>query len=224
MNTFIKIMIILSQEYVKYFTKEFIVYKNINLYNKNMKRTLKGFSIAELLVVVSIIAILVAISIPIFSTQLEKARRAVDIANARNVVAVLKNGMNNSDIEFGNTKTTKGYETCIAIVVSKEGMKCYASGTTKIEGIDYDSGDISYQRVVDYLKKAGIDNYTLSSKSSKNDGWAFYVVILYNDGTFRIGSGEDDDSDQYGKTENFEYYTDYWKDANKSNIEKAMGL
>ena len=224
MNTFIKIMIILSQDYVKYFTKQFIVYRKLSLYNKNMKRTLKAFTIAELLVVVAIIAILVAISIPIFSTQLEKARRAVDMANARNVVAVLKNGMNNGDIEFGNSKTTKGYETCVAIVVSTNGMKCYASGTTKIEGIDFDSGDKSYARVVSYLKKAGIDNYTLSSKSSKDNGWAFYVVILYNDGTSRIGSGVNDDSNQYGDTENFEYYTDYWKTAEKSNIEKAMGL
>ncbi len=36
----------------------------------------KGFTLAELLIVVAIIAVLVAISIPIFSTQLEKARYA----------------------------------------------------------------------------------------------------------------------------------------------------
>ena len=40
-------------------------------------------SLAELLIVVAIIAVLVAISIPIFSSQLEKAREAVDIANVR---------------------------------------------------------------------------------------------------------------------------------------------
>ena len=40
-------------------------------------------SLAELLIVVAIIAVLVAISIPIFSSQLEKAREAVDAANIR---------------------------------------------------------------------------------------------------------------------------------------------
>ena len=49
-----------------------------------MKRN-KGFTLAELLIIVAIIAILVGISIPIFTSQLEKSRRAVDKANARNI-------------------------------------------------------------------------------------------------------------------------------------------
>ena len=43
----------------------------------------KGFTLAELLVVVAIIGVLVAISIPIFTSQLEKAREATDAANLR---------------------------------------------------------------------------------------------------------------------------------------------
>ena len=43
----------------------------------------KGFTLAELLVVVAIIGVLVAISIPIFTSQLEKAREATDMANVR---------------------------------------------------------------------------------------------------------------------------------------------
>ena len=43
----------------------------------------KGFTLAELLVVVAIIGVLVAISIPIFTSQLEKARQATDAANFR---------------------------------------------------------------------------------------------------------------------------------------------
>lgn len=41
----------------------------------------RGFTLTELLVVVAIIAVLVAISMPIFSSQLHKARVAADIAN-----------------------------------------------------------------------------------------------------------------------------------------------
>ena len=47
----------------------------------------KGFTLAELLIVVAIIAVLVAISIPIFSAQLEKAREATDLANIRSAYA-----------------------------------------------------------------------------------------------------------------------------------------
>lgn len=43
----------------------------------------KGFTLAELLIVVAIIGVLVAISIPIFTSQLRKARVAVNQANAR---------------------------------------------------------------------------------------------------------------------------------------------
>ncbi len=49
---------------------------------KSIKKN-KGFTLAELLVVVAIIGVLVAISIPIFTGQLEKARIATDKANVR---------------------------------------------------------------------------------------------------------------------------------------------
>ena len=55
-----------------------------------MKKTLrnkKGFTLAELLIVVAIIAVLVAIAIPIFNSQLEKARDATDAANVRSAYA-----------------------------------------------------------------------------------------------------------------------------------------
>ena len=47
----------------------------------------KGFTLAELLVVVAIIGVLVAVSIPIFTSQLEKARDATDAANVRAAIA-----------------------------------------------------------------------------------------------------------------------------------------
>lgn len=52
-----------------------------------MKKNNKGFTLAELLIVVAIIAVLVAIAIPIFSAQLEKAREATDAANIRSAYA-----------------------------------------------------------------------------------------------------------------------------------------
>lgn len=46
-------------------------------------RSKKGFTMAELLIVVAIVGILVAISIPIFNAQIEKSREAHDIATMR---------------------------------------------------------------------------------------------------------------------------------------------
>lgn len=52
-----------------------------------MKKNNKGFTLAELLIVVAIIAVLVAIAIPVFTTQLEKSKETTDIANLRSAYA-----------------------------------------------------------------------------------------------------------------------------------------
>jgi len=69
---------------------------------KKAKENKKGFTLAELLIVVAIIAVLVAISIPIFNSQLEKSREAVDAANIRAAYAEIT-----ADALTGKTDTTK---------------------------------------------------------------------------------------------------------------------
>lgn len=49
----------------------------------------KGFTLAELLVVVAIIAILVAVSIPIFTGKLNEAKKNTDLANERAAKAAI---------------------------------------------------------------------------------------------------------------------------------------
>lgn len=51
------------------------------------KNNNKGFTLAELLIVVAIIAVLVAVAIPVFTTQLEKSRDATSVANIRSAYA-----------------------------------------------------------------------------------------------------------------------------------------
>ena len=48
----------------------------------------KGFTLAELLIVIAIIAIMVAIAIPVFNGQLNKAKAGTDLANLRSAYAV----------------------------------------------------------------------------------------------------------------------------------------
>ncbi|WP_302645756.1 type IV pilin protein [uncultured Dysosmobacter sp.] len=49
-----------------------------------------GFTLMEMLIVVAIIAVLVAVAIPTFSSQLHKARVATDWANVRSYYAQLQ--------------------------------------------------------------------------------------------------------------------------------------
>lgn len=56
-----------------------------------MKQTnRKGFTLAELLIVVAIVAVLVAIAIPVFTKQLHNVRVAADVANVRAYYAELQ--------------------------------------------------------------------------------------------------------------------------------------
>lgn len=62
--------------------------KNLRNLVKEKRKSQKGFTLMEMLIVVAIIAVLVAISIPVFNTQLEKAREQADAANMRAAKAV----------------------------------------------------------------------------------------------------------------------------------------
>ncbi len=77
-----------------------------NLKEKYMKKLKKtaGFTLVEMLIVVAIIAILIAISIPMVSKSLEKAKRATDAANERSAKAAALI-LYMTDEKFDATKT-----------------------------------------------------------------------------------------------------------------------
>lgn len=124
---------------------------------KNLMKTKvnkKGFTLAELLIVVAIIAVLVAISIPIFTSQLEKSRDATDEANVRSAIAevtaaVLSDDKTNSgDVIYDKDKGT--YTMTVKAKGQKEGWSGAAKTTDsiKIGGIDVSPAAVGGQWTV----------------------------------------------------------------------------
>lgn len=84
----------------------------------------KGFTLAELLIVVAIIAVLVAISIPIFTSQLEKSRDAVTLSNIRAAyaqaqTAYLTESSDGTDVVYTPAANGKNATVEVKGVVSK---------------------------------------------------------------------------------------------------------
>ena len=114
------------------------------------KNNNKGFTPMEMLIVVAIIAVLVAIAIPVFTNQLEKSREATDAANIRSAYAEVmacamtnateadaaKNGVDvndDTDGEYTYSKTVKA---------TQKQTKWQNKSITEIAGIKVaDSGE-----------------------------------------------------------------------------------
>lgn len=79
---------------------------------KKLRKNEKGFTLAELLIVVAIIGVLVAISIPIFTSQLEKSRDAVTAANLRAAYAEAA-----TEVLTGKPAASGNYEITKDVVV-----------------------------------------------------------------------------------------------------------
>ena len=83
--------------------------------HSNRKTRGKGFTLAELLIVVAIIAVLVSISIPIFTSQLHKARVATDWANLRAYYAEIQadfisTGKYNKKVPYEDKQGSTGFD------------------------------------------------------------------------------------------------------------------
>lgn len=66
-----------------------------------MKQNKNGFTLMEMLIVIAIIAVLIAVAIPVFASQLEKAREATDFANVRSAYAQVS-----TEALLGDSETT----------------------------------------------------------------------------------------------------------------------
>ena len=131
----------------------------------------KGFTLAELLIVVAIIAVLVAISIPIFSSQLEKSRRAVDLSNARNIESTLLYALMDGELKLDDGQA--------AYVCVNRNNSCECKVTNG--GSKRTTTTAEFQTLV---KNSGIvtNDLRVKCRNVDNGGWYWYCFYVYGNG------------------------------------------
>lgn len=155
---------------------------------KKRLRSRRGFTLAELLIVVAIIAVLIAIAIPVFANQLNESRKRVDEANVRSAESMVStlylmhNGSGKITFKIGMDGDTLGVnsierdnnasiedEEKIAVssyIITSGYNQCPTADTTKYpDDSRKESGDSYISVVVENGKVKGTWASTKSSNS-----------------------------------------------------------
>jgi len=134
-----------------------------------------GFTLAELLVVVAIIVVLVAVSIPIFTGKVEKARAAACLSNKTALYHEIAADLISGDITYDQID-----DALLATYVAKQEAKCPSDGTYSISK---DTENETFKVVCSYHdngKKVvlkGLDNDTDRLAAFKNSSNEFLTAF-----------------------------------------------
>ena len=146
-----------------------------------IKKNKKGFTLAELLIVVAIIAVLVAISIPVFAKQKLKAQEAVDKANLRAAYAeVMAAAASDPDhswyVPVKMTHQGQGNNGNVHRQFALAGNDETIGGGIKTLGINRPEGNSRTLFVVLYTSKA---LNQMHGHSLWNDNYGYYLEREY---------------------------------------------
>lgn len=114
---------------------------------KRVRENKKGFTLAEQLVVVAIVGILVAISIPVFTAQLSKARKATNQANLRAAKAAAVAQYLTDEAESTSAVTYKYVLKTGEATSIKSGDSDYIVKADKEINIDEATSDEKYTKI-----------------------------------------------------------------------------
>lgn len=137
------------------------------------KMNKKGFTLAELLIVVAIIGVLVAIAIPVFTSQLEKSREATDAANIRSAYAEIM-----ADAVMGEP-----------IAADKTNGPITIKATTGSEGSFVYSAEIVLKQAQDNWQTSAIDNiggFDVTSLTTVGSGKTVTVTYTQSSDTLNM--------------------------------------
>lgn len=141
------------------------------------KMNKKGFTLAELLIVVAIIGVLTAIAIPVFTSQLERSREATDISNIRSYYAEVTTGLLTGDLKTTGNAITVGKDITATM---KNDLPVAKDGT-----FDVELSPVNFsQKVADWQTKG----YDIAGVTSMTAWASTYSKVTF---TFTLAADAD---------------------------------
>lgn len=131
------------------------------------RRDKNGFTLVELLIVVAIIAVLVAIAIPVYSTQLEEAREAAADANLQTVKTLAQ-----ADWMLEHSDSTSSESIYYTISTAADGTLSVTASTdnnAKLGGNWQSNKAEGWDNQQLYITSDGEMEFTGGSSSNAND-------------------------------------------------------
>lgn len=135
-----------------------------------MKNNKKGFTLMEMLIVVAIIAVLVAIAIPVLNGALEKSREATDAANLRAAYAEVMVCALNGEVDADNEVEVEENTTT--------GGATYNVWTKEVDAVQTQT-DWQNKAAIENIGGVAIDEITAVTKGGK---WK----VTYNENTGKV--------------------------------------
>lgn len=164
-----------------------------------MKQNRNGFTLMEMLIVIAMIAVLIIIAIPVFASQLEKAREAADLANVRSAYAQVS-----EEVMLGNP------DTIVTVNLTQKEVDWQSMDPVNIGGITHSKNQRDTDNwkgtvapngtcVVSYGEDHGII-LTWSGPVPKypfNTGVTNFLQLLYDTDFWRNGSMKDNSNFEF---------------------------
>ena len=152
----------------------------------------------EMLIVIAIVAVLISIAIPVLSSQLERSREAVDLANVRSAYAQVS-----TEALLGNTGVT------VTVKLKQKQAGWQSADPVNIGGIVHSNGDKDTDNWKGDAEPEG--NCVVSYNE------AYGVVLTWNGTAAPVKPSYPFDTKHTNFFDDMLYATDFWKNDTLSN-------